>query len=495
MQKITYGRVLLVTIALLLGWTLQTLVAAEDKKLVVQRIEPQTLAFSRVFLNEVNTTLALKPPSDKAREKYKEKLAKLDRADKAAILKFAVWCKKEQLKTESEALYKDFYRLHLVDKRKKLAAKPSLAAYKKLIKWCSKHKLKTEVDALIQEKILFEYEGKKAKMQPPTVKGHMALADWCTQQKLEALAKKHYRAVIKEEPDNPKARKALAYTRFEDTWLTSKEVIAKYISTSPETQDALVSQLIKGGYQGSKADLQRWANWTKAKTGLMKNQKVPSYTQKTAYYHINVPASCTVKKAVPLVIYLHGGGNNHAGNADQIVSYHAVLDSMKDKISLFPNHIIHRWANRNEMRYLMDTISHVTDHWRIDPKRIYLMGASMGGNGTWVVGATFSEVFAAIGPQAGYWGHAPSGTFKNLYHKPVYIAHGIKDKVVGIATDRKYYKILKQNGCNVHMEEIDCGHQLPPDEVEKCLKWLLQYTNKDTLDWKVIKERASALQR
>jgi len=38
----------------------------------------------------------------------------------------------------------------------------------------------------------------------------------------------------------------------------------------------------------------------------------------------------------------------------------------------------------------------------VDPTRIYLTGHSMGGHGTWHVGATFPSLFAAIGPSAGW---------------------------------------------------------------------------------------------
>src|SRR5690606_10966751 len=37
-----------------------------------------------------------------------------------------------------------------------------------------------------------------------------------------------------------------------------------------------------------------------------------------------------------------------------------------------------------------------------DPQRIYLTGHSMGGHGTWFLGATYPELWAAIAPCAGY---------------------------------------------------------------------------------------------
>ena len=46
-----------------------------------------------------------------------------------------------------------------------------------------------------------------------------------------------------------------------------------------------------------------------------------------------------------------------------------------------------------------------------DPLRVYLTGHSMGGHGTWHLGATFPDRFAAIGPSAGwisFWSYGGS---------------------------------------------------------------------------------------
>src|SRR5690606_27879459 len=47
-----------------------------------------------------------------------------------------------------------------------------------------------------------------------------------------------------------------------------------------------------------------------------------------------------------------------------------------------------------------------------DSSRIYLTGHSMGGHGTWQIGSTFPDRFAAIGPSAGWVSY-------NLYRRSV----------------------------------------------------------------------------
>jgi hypothetical protein len=106
-----------------------------------------------------------------------------------------------------------------------------------------------------------------------------------------------------------------------------------------------------------------------------------------------------------------------------------------------------------------------------DPQRIYLTGHSMGGHGTWYLGATFPGKWAAIAPCAGYptlvgYGSADGkipATGQNDVEKTllrasngsnvfelapnygaggVYIHHGDSDKVVSVEYARQMRKVL-----------------------------------------------------
>jgi pimeloyl-ACP methyl ester carboxylesterase len=91
--------------------------------------------------------------------------------------------------------------------------------------------------------------------------------------------------------------------------------------------------------------------------------------------------------------------------------------------------------------------------FNIDESRVYLTGHSMGGHGTWFMGATYPDKFAAIGPSAGWitfhtyrFTNAPAETSQvkrmlrraaassdlfslvdNYRHFGIYILHGAKD--------------------------------------------------------------------
>src|SRR5690606_17441898 len=48
--------------------------------------------------------------------------------------------------------------------------------------------------------------------------------------------------------------------------------------------------------------------------------------------------------------------------------------------------------------YVMDVINHVKKHLRVDPKRIYITGLSLGGYGVWTTLGAYPQVFAGALP-------------------------------------------------------------------------------------------------
>jgi hypothetical protein len=119
----------------------------------------------------------------------------------------------------------------------------------------------------------------------------------------------------------------------------------------------------------------------------------------------------------------------------------------------------------------LEVLDIATKEFKPDPERIYLTGHSMGGHGTWILGATFPGKWAAIAPCSGYptlmgYGSAdglipdspknnteeillrasnPSNTFKlanNYKAGGVYILHGDSDRVVSVNYARQMKRIL-----------------------------------------------------
>jgi predicted esterase len=133
----------------------------------------------------------------------------------------------------------------------------------------------------------------------------------------------------------------------------------------------------------------------------------------------------------------------------------------------------------------LEVLRHARDLYQPDPRRLLLTGHSMGGHGTWMVGATQPTLFAAIGPAAGwrsFWSYG--GAFEpnvedpigavlagaNLQSRPdlllknhgahgVFILHGDADTTVPIAEAQAMKEALEPWHPRVgHFWEPGGGH-------------------------------------
>jgi predicted peptidase len=94
--------------------------------------------------------------------------------------------------------------------------------------------------------------------------------------------------------------------------------------------------------------------------------------------------------------------------------------------------------------------------YSIDPKRRYVIGASLGGYGSWSFIQTRSEVFAAAVPICG--GGDPTLAHK-LVDIPLWVFHGAKDRSVPVKLSRDMIKAIKDAGGNPRYSEFpDQGH-------------------------------------
>jgi len=86
--------------------------------------------------------------------------------------------------------------------------------------------------------------------------------------------------------------------------------------------------------------------------------------------------------------------------------------------------------------------------------RIYLMGHSMGGYGTWSIAMNHPEIFAALGPISG--GGTPAGMVK-ISHIPEYVVHGDDDRTVPVTQSRNMVEAGKKAGAEIVYVEVPGG--------------------------------------
>ena len=93
----------------------------------------------------------------------------------------------------------------------------------------------------------------------------------------------------------------------------------------------------------------------------------------------------------------------------------------------------------------MTVLKSIREKYTIDSDRIYLMGHSMGGAGTYYLGGKYNDVWAGLAPIAGAGGIA-EGTADRYKSLPTLIMHGEKDSIVPAATSRKAVAALQSVG-------------------------------------------------
>ena len=163
-----------------------------------------------------------------------------------------------------------------------------------------------------------------------------------------------------------------------------------------------------------------------------------------------------------LFICLHGGGQGSAqmndGQWNNIISFENGAFT-NGTIAVAPRGITNTW-NLHFVKESFPAITRLVENYiifyNVDPNRIYLMGFSAGGDGTYSLSERLPFLFAACSPQAGH----PNGISTiNLCNLPTYLAAGEKDtsfKRNEICVEY-YKKIMEQNGkfCGNYIAKVE----------------------------------------
>src|SRR5206468_3124323 len=109
--------------------------------------------------------------------------------------------------------------------------------------------------------------------------------------------------------------------------------------------------------------------------------------------------------------------------------------------------------------------------YKVDPKRVYLTGLSMGGYGTWSLATAYPDRWAAIVPVCGAGN--PEKAYR-LKHVPCWCFHGDDDKAVPVRRSRDMILALKLAGGQPRYDEYaGVGHN----------SWDQAYGTPELYDW------------
>jgi predicted peptidase len=108
---------------------------------------------------------------------------------------------------------------------------------------------------------------------------------------------------------------------------------------------------------------------------------------------------------------------------------------------------------------VMNVLGIVRKEFNIDSNRIYLMGHSMGGGGTWYLGIKHPELWAAIAPAAPAIFSSPDDLVK-IKNTPVIVVQGDDDRAVKVGTTRQWVEKMKSLGMKYEYIEVPGGDHM-----------------------------------
>jgi predicted peptidase len=219
-------------------------------------------------------------------------------------------------------------------------------------------------------------------------------------------------------------------------------------------------------------------NQTEVKTGQYEQSLEKEIkTTINVHYMLYIPEEySTSEKEWPLILFLHGAGER--GDDLSKVLVHGPPKLIAKENKKFPFVIVSpqcperdSWSSKMQIATLNALLDEIVSKYRIDQKRIYVTGLSMGGFGTWTLAAAYPDRFAAIAPICG--GGNPEDAEK-IAHLPIWVFHGAKDQTVPIERSEEMVEALKKAGSQVKFTVYpEANHD----------SWTVTYENPELYDW------------
>lgn len=215
-------------------------------------------------------------------------------------------------------------------------------------------------------------------------------------------------------------------------------------------------------------------------------------------YRLLRPEVENPQRKYPLVLFLHGAGERGIDNQKQLINggqmwLNPVVREKYPAFVLAPqcpeedywaytsrpqSFVPSEMPNEESPTRIFQTLMELLDTYlsmpQVDKNRIYVVGLSMGGMGTFDLAVRYPDVFAAAIPICGTVNPLRLSQAKQVKFR---IYHGDADNVVTVEGSRQAYKALKAIGAKVEYIEfpgVNHGSWTPAFNDPQFMDWLFK---------------------
>ena len=166
---------------------------------------------------------------------------------------------------------------------------------------------------------------------------------------------------------------------------------------------------------------------------------------------IRVDDAYETSTPAPLVLVLHFGYEGSRPDAytgaDMMEIFMEAVQEIGG-VAIAPDAAGGDWRSSKNERSVLWLVKSAMNTYNIDSKQVYVMGYSMGGQGTWHIAGKHQDLFTGAIPVA-----APVAG-PTEWEIPVYSIHSKRDKVISFSAAKKHADSIEASGGTIHFESV-----------------------------------------
>ena len=229
----------------------------------------------------------------------------------------------------------------------------------------------------------------------------------------------------------------------------------------------------------------------------LRTYEMPQVRGAEVEYGVYVPTDYNGSRATPLVIALHGAGSGtmymmEYNNLVELAENYGFI--VATPLGYHPRGWYGGRGPGNEFNRsredpgpdnlgelseadVMNVLGIMREEYNVDERRIYLIGQSMGGGGTWYLGTKYPEIWTALAPMAPAISSSPE-VLRAARDTPVMVVMGDADESVDVEVIRQWVAKMEELEMNYEYIEVPGGSHSSAgrENIDKVFEFLARHS-------------------